>query len=186
MNTKNPFMDDLFEMEISTRKKIVAGNREALNNIVVDQTSGEVVAHQMFAVKQKVDSEQFTKIFQKGLGAMWGLSSSGIKVFTYIAQLIKPNQDFVYFEIDDAKRFTEYKTKKSIMQGLGELLAGSFIARTKVHYKYYINPTFFFNGNRLTLINHYEIDPKLDKELIDSRKALQTGETPKIETNEHE
>jgi len=172
MNKENPFMDELFEMEVSTRTKIVAGNREAMNNLVVDKNSGDVIAHQMFAVKQKVDKEQFTKIFNKGLAAMWGLSSSGIKLFTFIASIVKPNQDFIYFEISQAKEFTGYKTDKSIMQGLGELLAGSFIARSDVHYKYYINPTFFFNGNRLTLVSHYEIDPKLDLSEDEKKKNL--------------
>lgn len=163
MNQKNPFIDEMFEMEVSTRTKIVAGNREAMNNLVIDTKSGEVVAHQMLAVKQKVDKDQFTKIFHKGLAAMWGLSNSGIRVFTFVAQLVKPNQDFIYFNLDEAKEFTEYKSKKSIMQGMGQLLTAGFIARSNVHYKYFINPTFFFNGSRLTLISHYEIDPNLNK-----------------------
>lgn len=161
INNKNPFMGNLFEMEVSTKTKVIAGNKEAMNNIVVDRNSGDVLAHQVFAVKQKVDTEQFTKVFNQGLAAMWGLTTSGIKVFTYIADQVKPNSDFVYFDVDDAKAFTGYKTNKSVLQGLGQLLDASFIARTTKYYKYFINPTFFFNGSRLTLINHYEVDPTL-------------------------
>lgn len=168
---KNPFVDDLAEMQISTRTKVMAGNKQAINNMIVDKETGNVVGHQVLAVKQKVDSEQFTKVFRTGLAAMWGLTTSGVKVFSYIAETIKPNQDFVFFEIDEAKKYTGYKSQKSVLQGLGQLLDAGFIARTSKHYKYFINPTFFFNGNRLSLINHYVIDDTIsspDEERLES------------------
>lgn len=171
----NPFVSNLFEMEINTRTKVVAGNKEAINNIIVDKKTGDVIGSQLLAVKQKVDPEQFTKIFHKGLAAMWGLTSCGIKVFSYIASEVRPNKDFVYIELNEAKKFCKYKTDKSIWNGLGELLDASFIARTDVYYKYFINPTFFFNGNRLTLVNHYEVDPNLkpDQEQEERIESMQ-------------
>ena len=150
-------------MEVSTRTRVIAGNKEALNNLIVNKDTGEVVGHQMLAVKQKVDKEQFTKVFHKGLAAMWGLSTTGVKVFTYIADQVKPNKDFIYIEIEEAMAFCNYKTEKSVWQGLGELLDAGFIARSKLYYKYFINPTFFFNGNRLTLVNQYILDDDMEK-----------------------
>ena len=163
INDKNPFASDLFEMKVSTRTRVMAGNRESINNLIVNKDTGEVLGHQILAVKQKVDKEQFTKIFHKGLAAMWGLTTTGIKVFTYIASQVKPNQDFVYIEIKSAKEFCNYKRDKSIWHGLGELLDAGFIARSDLFYKYYINPTFFFNGSGLTLMNHYEIDDTISE-----------------------
>lgn len=170
INDSNPFLGSLHEMQVSTRTKIIAGNREAINNLVIDKDSNEVLGHQVLAVKQKVDQDQFTKIFHSGLSAMWGLSTSGIKVFTFIASRVKPNSDFIYFDIDEAKEYTGYKTDKSVLQGLGQLLDGSFIARTKKHYKYFINPTFFFNGSRLTLINQYEVDDTITPNKEDQKQ----------------
>ena len=173
INKQNPFRRDLFEMQVSTRTKVLAGNKEAINNMIVDKETGEVLGHQLLAVKQKVDQEQFTKIFHRGLAAMWGLTTPGIRVFTYVASKIKPNQDFVIFSVREAKEHSNYKRDKSIWQGVGELLSAGFLARSEDYYKYYINPTFFFNGSRLTLVNHYEVDPTTDPKTKDEIEQKQ-------------
>ena len=89
---------------------------------------------------------------------MFALSKAGVKVFAFIASVAKVNKDVVYFEIDECKKFTGYKTHVPILTGLSELIELQFIARTKVHYKYFINPTMFFNGSRIAFIKSYEID----------------------------
>ena len=63
-------------------------------------------------------------------------------------------------------KYTNYKSKNSILSGLSELLENRFIARGSNPYKYYLNPTIFFNGDRLTLVKHFEVDEK--KSLPDS------------------
>jgi hypothetical protein len=53
---------------------------------------------------------------------------------------------------------TGYKSKKTIFTGLSELLENKFIARGNHPYKYFINPTIFFNGDRITFLKQYEIE----------------------------
>ncbi len=153
INDESPFISGLFDMEVSSRRRILAGKSP---NVIVNRETGDVEGHQVFAVLEKVDKEQFTKIFRKGLAGMFNLSKSGIKVFTYIASIVKPNADFVLFDMDECKEYTAYKTHGPIMTGLSELVEANFIARTKKHYIYYINPTMFFNGSRVTFMKMYQ------------------------------
>ncbi|MGB0881118.1 MAG: RepA protein [Polaribacter sp.] len=148
---ENPFVNDLLEMEISNRRKLVVGKEP---NMVVNQ-SGEVVGSQVFAIMEKVDKEKFTKLYQRGIVEMFNLSKAGLKVFGYITTIAKPNNAKIIFDIDECKDFTNYKSDKPIFKGLAELIGNKFIARTKRHYMYYINPTMFFNGDRVAFIKMY-------------------------------
>lgn len=155
INDTNPFVGELVEMKISNRRRIIAGRSP---NMVVNSDTGEVEGTQVFAINEKVDKEQFTKIYRKGLAGMFGLSKAGIKVFAFFASVAKPNKDMVYFEMKDCKKFTGYKTHQPIMTGLSELIEAKFIARTDANYRYFINPTMFFNGSRVAFIKVYETE----------------------------
>lgn len=163
-NENNPFVEELFNIQISSRRRIIAGNNP---NYIVDQ-KGEVQGTQTFAVLEKVDKEQFTKVFRQGLMAMFGLSKSGIKVFSFIASIAKPNKDEIIFDLDECKEFTGYKTHTPIMTGLSELIENGFIARSKKHYRYYINPNMFFNGSRVAFIKMYQQEPMQDWTKLDA------------------
>lgn len=154
-HTESPFIDDLMEIDVTSRKRILAGKNP---NLVINPSTGEVEGTQIFAVLEKVDKEKFTKIYEKGMTQMFNLSKSGIKVFGYFTKIAKPNKGDVIFEMDSCKEFTEYKTDKPILKGLAELIANGFIARSKYHYRYYINPTMFFNGSRVAFIKMYQMD----------------------------
>ena len=163
----SPFIDSLYEMEVSARRKILAGKDRGSMMINPD---GEVEAHQVFAIQEKVDAETFTKIFGGMIKELFQLSSRGVKVFGYITHICKPNKDVVMFDMEEALEFTSYKKEQSILHGLEELLAHDIIARTKKHYKYFINPNLFFNGNRLTLIKHYQKDGRLKAPSVEEVK----------------
>jgi len=150
---KSPFISELLEIEVNSRKRII-GSRNP--NYIIDSESGEVNGITALAVYEKVDREKFTKVYNKGITQLFNLSKSGIKVFGYLTTVAKPNQGEVLFEIEDCMEYTGYKTAKAIMKGLSELLENDFIARTKHHYKYFINPTMFFNGSRVAFIKVYE------------------------------
>lgn len=152
-NTESPFINELLEVEISSRRRILAGKSPSR---IVNGKTGELEGMQTFAVLEKVDKEQFTKVFRAGLTGMFGLSKAGIKVFSFIASKAKPNKDEVIFELDECKEFTEYKTHQPIMTGLSELIENNFIARSTKHYRYFINPNMFFNGSRVAFIKMYQ------------------------------
>lgn len=154
-NETSPFIEDLYELNISTRRKILAGNNGSTNSLIVNPDTGEVEGNQVFAIQEKVDREAFTKIYSGMMREMFKLSTRAIKVFGYITSIAKPNKDSVLFDLEEAMKYTDYKGKKSVYEGLEELIENNIIARTNRHYKYFINPNLFFNGNRLTLIKQY-------------------------------
>jgi len=109
---------------------------------------------------------------------LFKLSQRGVRVFSYITTIVKPNKDTVLFDMEDALDFTKYKKEQSILHGLEELIEHEIIARSTKHYKYYINPNLFFNGSRLTLIKQYVKDERLKPKLIDgfTGKTLPSAE----------
>lgn len=166
--SKSPFIDELMEIEVSARRKIFAGKEPS--SMMIDTKTGEVKAHQVFAVQEKVDKATYTKMFSGMMRELFKLSPRGVKVFGYITTIAKPNKDVVMFDMEEAQEYTGYKKEQSILHGIEELLKENLIARTKKHYKYYINPNLFFNGSRLTLIRQYIKDERLSP--IDNIKKL--------------
>jgi len=156
---KSPFIDELYEIQVSARRRILAGREPS--SIMVNANTGEIEAHQVFAVQEKVDKETYTKMFSGMMRELFKLSSRGVKVFGYITTIVKPNKDVIMFDMEEALEYTGYKKEQSILHGIEELLKHQIIARTKKHYKYFINPNLFFNGNRLTLIRQYVKDERL-------------------------
>lgn len=178
-NTESPFIERLLEVKITNRRKLLAGTA----NDLVDSETGEVMAVNAFAAIEKVDNEQFTKIYKEGLAAMYGLSRAGIRVFSFIATIAKPNKDSIIFEMDDCKEFTKYKTHAPIMTGLAELIENKFIARSNKHYRYFINPKMFFNGSRVAFIKMYykENNYPTDVRIINNNKNIQPANNDEIE-----
>lgn len=150
-----PFMGELMQIDIDKRTKFIAGKNPSL---VVNSSTGEVEGTQLFAIYEKVDKESFTKLYQKGMTEFCNLSKSGIKVFGYFTSIAKPNKGDVIFQMDECQKYTGYKTEKQVLKGISELLESGFIARSKYHYKYFINPTMFFNGSRVAFIKMYEVE----------------------------
>ena len=154
-NKVNPFIEETMQHMSVGNKTILMGNRDT--EFMVN-TEGDILGHSIFAKIQKVDKAQFAKLYVSNLSSLFGLSKTGIRVLSYILQSVKPNTDWFLFDIDDCLEVTEYKSKKSVWKGMGELLHNKFIARSNKVYKYYINPTIFFNGNRISFIQSYEFD----------------------------
>lgn len=168
-HSKSPFIGELLEIEVSKRRKILAGKSP---NLIINGNTGELEGHQIFAINEKVDKETFIKIYEKGLSSLFNLSKSGLKVFGYFTKIAKPNKDFVIFEIDECKKYTGYKTDKPILKGIAEMIESELVARSKYHYKYYINPSMFFNGNRYTLIKSYQLDTDINSKIEPNRTGL--------------
>jgi len=152
---ESPFIGELLDIDIDKRRRLLAGRNPQM---IVNSDTGEVEGTQLFAIYEKVDREQFTKIYRKGITQMFNLSKSGIKVFGYLTLIAKANKGEVIFEMDSCKEYTGYKTDKPVMKGLAELIENGFIARSKYYYKYFINPTMFFNGSRVAFVKMYQVD----------------------------
>lgn len=156
-NKVNPFLQEtLHHIEKGERKLFFSDSKA---DLLIDH-HGAVKGHSLFARKQEVDKAQFTKIFKTSLCNWFDLSKSAMRVFAYIADILEKNQDSFEFDLEKCKLFTKYSATNSILSGLAELIDNQFIARGNHPYKYFINSAVFFNGNRLTLIEEYELVEK--------------------------
>lgn len=109
-----------------------------------------------FLEEKVVDKTEFIKIFREdGLKDFFELKTPGIRMFSYLSKNLKPNADTVEFIIKDALKHGNYKDKKNAYIGITQLLQAKIIARSQQSWRYYINPTVFFNGNRITLVKTY-------------------------------
>jgi len=155
MNKVNPFLPETVTHVEKGEKIILMSSK---NPDMIVNAEGEVKGHAIFAKRQKIDRAQFAKFYISSLTAFYDLEKSGIKVLSYILKILKPNADSFDFDFEDCMNHTGYKSKKTIFTGLSELLENKFIARGNHPYKYYINPTIFFNGDRITFLKQYEVE----------------------------
>lgn len=155
LNEGNPFLPATVVHVEKGEKTLLFGQKSP--DLIIDSDS-QVKGHSLFARKVTVDKAKFMKVFMSGLTNWFDLSKPAIKVFAYIAETLEPNRDSVEFSLEKCKAFTGFKAQKTILSALAELAANQFIARGPHPYKYFINPTIFFNGDRLTFIEQYEVE----------------------------
>lgn len=155
-NTENPFLKEMVEeIEPGTKRKMITPSNKELVQTVYNGQSGEFIGHTAFMQYVEVDEKQFAKLYLSNIAAFWDLNKSSIRVFSYIMSNIKPNQDKIYFILEECIEFTGYKSKTMIFSGLASLLENKIIARGRASFEFYINPLVVFNGNRITFAKTY-------------------------------
>ena len=147
---RNPALPNLI---VPTRNKTVAVANHQLP--LFDGDTGEVIESAFIGIKQKVDKEEFIKIYKGQLTALFGLKPQGQRVFAYFMSATRISADKVYFDTEECKEYTEYKSANSINLGIINLLELGFIYKTGQSNIYFINPSIFFNGDRMVLVNEY-------------------------------
>lgn len=176
----NPFSNDIKAIGKGIKQHII---KRADDKILVNVNTGEVEnGSSVFIQKQVVDKEKFIKLFHDNLRIFYQLKSSTFKILLYIFEVLIMNKDHIYFSINDCIEKTHIKSRATITSALSDLIENKIIARTKDHYKYFINPTIFFNGNRVMFAKMLETNE--DKYLsndndnnIISANELETSET---------
>lgn len=171
LNEGNPFLPATVVHVEKGEKTLLFGQKNP--DLIIDSDS-QVKGHSLFARKVTVDKAKFMKVFMSGLTNWFDLSKPAIKVFAYIAETLEPNRDSVEFSLERCKAFTGFKAQKTILSALAELAANQFIARGPHPYKYFINPTIFFNGDRLTFIEQYEVE-KEEQDKLEEPTDDQSG-----------
>lgn len=157
-NEENPFLKQAVE---EVQKNIVKKYKTAANTDqkavlkAFDENTGEILGSTQFIRQIEVDEEKFAKIYLDQFSAFFDLKPPAIKVFGYIMNQLIPNKDEFVFLLEDCIKYTGYKTKSSVFQGLGQLVQNEIIARGKTDFLYFINPMVVFNGNRITFAQTY-------------------------------
>lgn len=174
----NPFLGEMILPVKGKQIRLSRLGRE--NNILVNQDTGEVLGTHVTTYK-RVDGEQFVKLFTANIGLTFGLSSAGIKVFSILLWAVQHKalskdeidldslalEDFLESHKGDEKLKVSLATFK---RGLNELEKAQIIAKTMRQGRYFINPNFVFNGDRIafsTVIERKKREAREDAETID-------------------
>jgi hypothetical protein len=152
----NPFLNDL---ELSTRrKKVTISTLGKDDNVLINQTTGEVKGTHVVSYKT-VDDSEFVKLFTKNIALTFDLKSAGLKTLNLLVWTIQREaigrdlvplntytlEDFIEAHQDVIKGFS----RPVFMRGLKELENAQIIAKAHQRGFYYINPNFIFNGDRV-------------------------------------
>jgi len=173
----NPFIADMVIPVKGKQVKVSSIGKE--DNIVVNQSTGEVQGTHLTTYK-KVDGAQFVKLFTANIALTFELSAAGIKSFTLLLWVVqhkaisKDEVDLDKLMLDSFVSAHEGGSKPlklslaTFKRGINELEKAQIIAKTLRKGRYFINPNFVFNGDRIaftTLIERADKESKEQSEL---------------------
>ena len=157
LNRENPFAKQtIVQMGNYLATRQVVGKNDDERSVLqaVDSNTGELLGQTVFMRTKMVDTETFAKVYQLGFQAFADLKPSVMKVFQYIIEQLKPNNDRFFLYVEDIMKTTGY-TKMTVYRALGQLCARQIIARGSSNTDYFINPMYVFNGSRVTFITNW-------------------------------
>jgi hypothetical protein len=175
----NPFIDD---MVIPIGKQSIRVSRlGSQGDVLVNQSTGEVSGTHV-STYRKVDSEQFVKLFTANIAMTFDLTSAGIKTFNVLMWSVqryaisKDQVDLDQIALNDFLESQGAATSKSLKlsmptfkRGLNELEKANILAKTSRMGRYFFNPNFVFNGDRIaftTVIERTDGDSHLQQNLL--------------------
>lgn len=170
----NPFIEGMVVPVKGQTVKISKLGRD--NNVLVNQVTGEVHGTHVTTYR-KVDSEQFVKLFTANIALTFELSSAGIKCFGVLLWVVQNKalskdevdlDSFVLDEFTDMHKDSSPPLKLShatFKRGINELEKALIIAKTLRKGRYFINPNFVFNGDRVAFTTMIERKKDGDSEL---------------------
>ena len=174
----NPFLKN---MVVPIKgKKVQISTMGSDDNVLVNQSTGEVHGTHVTTYK-RVDGDQFVKLFTANVALTFDLSSAGIKAFNVLLWVVqqsaitKDEVDFDTFVLADfleAHQKNEPPLKLSLAtfkRGINELEKSQIIAKTVRQGRYFINPNFVFNGDRIafTTLIERKAEGEGDEEQLD-------------------
>jgi len=142
------------------RRRVKLSGMGQDNNVLVNQNTGEIHGTHLTKFKA-VDGEQFVKLFTQNIALSFDLRACGVKGFNVLmfavqnSALAKDEGNLAHLVLEDflkANADREPPLKLSIVtfkRGLNELEKAKIIAKTLRKGRYWINPNFAFNGDRI-------------------------------------
>lgn len=132
-------------------------NKTGNKMMVVSESTGEIVAPAGFWQTQEVDKTQFVKLYVNGVKAFKELTGAGTKVFEVLYQRVQEaiGSDSLYLSFVEIDQKATPMSKATFMKGMKELIIKGFIAESMAQNKYYLNPDYMWNGDRLAFVKEY-------------------------------
>ena len=174
----NPFTDNLVIPIKDKRVQISKLGKD--NNVLLNQATGEVFGTHITTFK-RVDGEQFVKLFTQNIALTFDLSSAGIKAFNVLiwaVQYYALSKDQVDLDTIILEEFLDKNnnpnsplklSSATFKRGLNELEKAQIIAKTIRQGRYFINPNFVFNGDRIAFSTIIERQKSETQRISDER-----------------
>ena len=115
-------------------------------------------------VIERVERAQFVKLYTREMKAIFELKPTALKVVQYLLAEIQktPNMDGVYLHWIGAKQYFSEQSLKvgrtAFQNALRELLEKRLIAESNQPPLFWINPRFFWNGDRYRFVRDYIVE----------------------------
>jgi len=196
LHKENPFIKELDGMKRSTKRRTVTAKS---GKAVIDLGSGKLEDVAEIVSVHQVDNEQFVKLFTSNLKQFFSLKPTSYRIVqVLLSQLGKaPRRDMVYLNMSVTERYFTETDQKSVSRsayygGMKELIEKQFIAESVDPNLYWINPTLFFNGDRVRFVKEFHntefrqqeltIPSQSDVRLLDDAKELENQPNPMDKT----
>lgn len=150
---KNPFICGKV-MSIKT-KRITEKTGEMM---VVNRNGGEIISQIAgWWRAEEVDSEKFVKLFVNGVKQFKELTGSGTRVFELLYLEVQKNigKDEIWLTFLSVDQTANPIGEATFYRGMKELISKNFIAESAVPGKYWLNPEFMWNGDRIDFVKTY-------------------------------
>jgi hypothetical protein len=154
----NPFLPSAADNTVEGQRRVTHKSKDGSQMMITSQ-SGEVVAPAGFWHAQEVDKTQFVKLYVNGVKAFAQLSPAGTQVFALVYEQLQanPGKDVIYLHLADINQDITPISKATFMRGVREIILKDFLAETKVSGRYFVNPDYIFNGNRLAFVKEFRL-----------------------------
>jgi hypothetical protein len=149
----NPFI-----ISMTTRTKRITNKRGDM--MLIDKDTGEIQSSIAgFWEAEEVDSTKFIKLFIQGVKALKELTGAGTKVFEVLYLRVQENigKDQIYMAFSFVDQALTPMSNSTYDRGIRELIEKGFIAATTNQGLYWLNPSYIWNGDRLTFLKTYTI-----------------------------
>jgi dipeptidyl aminopeptidase/acylaminoacyl peptidase len=154
----NPFLPATSENTNEGTKRKALRSKDGSQMMVMSQ-DGSYTAPAGFWHTQEVDKTQFVKLYVNGVKAFSQMSSSGARVFELIYNALQKSigKDIIYISFSEIDQTVSPMPKTTFLRGMKEVCVKGFLAESKTQNKYFVNPDFIFNGDRLAIVKEYRI-----------------------------
>lgn len=160
----NPFVNDNLITQLSGQKNVYY--TQNTQNTLIDLETGELSPAQLTITKKiRADRETFVKLYTNHLTAFFELSQTANRLLQFVLYLTQEtaiNKDKIYVSLIDAQEFFISNNSKisrsSFYNAMKELVEKLFIAETNQTNWYFINPSLFFNGDRIEFLTQFYVE----------------------------
>lgn len=132
---------------------------------VVVSPEGEVLSEGelIMGKEHRVDKDRFIKVYVESLMLFTDLSKRAVLLFAHILKRLEKGKTIVYLVVQEMCSSMEI-SEPTYYRALSELLAANVLARhASSSVMYFINPTYIFNGNRMTIVNRFIMDNAIEE-----------------------